>query len=385
LREADTLAAAGYEVRVVSRQTDAMFREHDRRLMEGRGWRLQTVSLDRHGDSTREWMIEAVRAKVFERLFQIGLRTESITASAYIRGLRAAVRIACTEKADWFIAHTHAALPIAATAAKRWNAKLGFDCEDLLSELDGEPHEVVRSIERTYLSRCDYVSVPSESIAERLVEQYGIPAPVVLYNVFPLRLAETLVSPKRRPASDVLRLHWFGQTIGEGRGLEEAIEGARLLGARVQLHLRGRVSQEYRTRLESLARRDGASVELTFHPIVRHCELITTMDQFDVGLALESPANGGYARTVTNKFFSYMLAGLAIAATDTAGQCEALSQAPGTGFSYPAGEPRALAENLRRWIDEPGSLLAAQLASWNAARSRFCWDIEKDSFFNLLN
>jgi glycosyltransferase involved in cell wall biosynthesis len=385
LREADSLAGAGYEVRVVSRQTDATLREHDRHLMEGRSWRLQTVKLYRNGDSSREWMIEAVRAKVFGRLFQGGLRTENITASAYVRGLRATVRMACTEKADWFIAHTHAALPIAATAAKHWKAKLGFDCEDLLAELDGEPREVVRSIERTYLSRCDYVSVPSQSIAERLVEQYGIQSPVVLYNVFPLKLAEALMSPGQRPASEVLRLHWFGQTIGEGRGLEEAIEGARLLGARVQLHLRGRVTEEYRNRLEFLARRDGGSVELTFHLIVRHDELIRTMDQFDVGLALERPSSGGYARTVTNKFFSYMLAGLAIAATDTAGQREALSQTPGAGFSYPAGEPQTLADKLRHWIDDPGLLRAAQEASWNAARKRFCWEIEKEKFLSLLN
>jgi glycosyltransferase involved in cell wall biosynthesis len=385
LREADTLAAAGHDVRVVSKQTDATLREHDQKVMESRIWRLQTVSLHRDGSSSHKWMIEAARTKVFERLFQVGLRTESIAASAYIRGLRATVKLTSAEKADWFIAHTQSALPIAVTAAKRWNAKVGFDCEDLLAEMNGEPRELVRSIERTYLSQCDYVSVPSESIAARLVEQYRIQAPVVLYNVFPLKLAETLVNPGQRRASNVLRLHWFGQTIGEGRGLEEAIEGARLLGARVQLHLRGRVSGEYRSHLESLARQDGASVELNFHPIIRHDELIKTMDQFDVGLALESPGNGGYARTVTNKFFSYMLAGLAIAATDTRGQHEAMSQALGAGFLYPAGAPHVLAEKLRHWIDDPHSLRVAQQTSWNAARQRFSWEIEKTKFLSLLN
>ena len=56
------------------------------------------------------------------------------------------------------------------------------------------------------------------------------------------------------------------------------------------------------------------------------------MEAFDVGLALERPENANYSRTVTNKLFSYLLAGLAVAASDTPGQRQVMSQVPNAGI-----------------------------------------------------
>jgi glycosyltransferase involved in cell wall biosynthesis len=88
---------------------------------------------------------------------------------------------------------------------------------------------------------------------------------------------------------------------------------------------------------------------------------------------------------VTNKVFSYLLAGLAIAATDTPGQREILDQAPTAGFLYPAGNPTVLAEKLGNWIDSPSLLLEAKQAAWDVARSKFCWDVEETKFLHLLS
>jgi glycosyltransferase involved in cell wall biosynthesis len=180
-------------------------------------------------------------------------------------------------------------------------------------------------------------------------------------------------------------LHWCGQTIGEGRGLEEAVKAAGLLGTAVELHLRGHVSEGIRARLESIAGSHGANARLIFHPVVDHDELISTLDQFDVGLSLERLENPNYSRAATNKLFSYLLGGLAVAATDTMGHREIFDVVPAVGFLYPAGQPAALAEKLRAWINDPNSLRAAKQAAWDSARSRFCWDLEKEKFLSLLN
>jgi len=383
LREADALSAAGHDVRVVCRQTDSTLTTSDSQLMSVRPWKLQPVVLNRNGDSRGRWLIEATRAKAFEQLFQLGLRNERVASRSYVRGLGAAVDIASSEKADWFIAHTQAALPIASAAAGRWNGKLGFDCEDLLSELGTDPPEIIELIEREYLPACDYISVPSQSIGERLSERYNIRPPVVLYNVFPRELADGMLEPEDRPAVEAFRLHWFGQTIGEGRGLEEAIEAIKQIDGKVELHLRGRVIEQYRARLESLAVGDSRR-QIVFHPLIAHDELIRSLEQFDVGLALERPENGGYARTVTNKVFSYLLGGLAIAATDTPGQREVLERIPKAGFLYEAGKPEVLARGLQRWLADRDAVRAAQQCAWAAARQRFCWDLEKEKFLNLL-
>jgi glycosyltransferase involved in cell wall biosynthesis len=274
---------------------------------------------------------------------------------------------------------------VAAAAARRWNAKLGFDCEDLLSEAGSDSDNVIRYIEGRYLPLCDYSSVPSQGIAERIAKQYGVKSLLVLYNVFSSNLAQDMEPPASRPITKTLKLHWFGQTIGEGRGIEEALLAMKSLKGQVELNLRGWVSERYRVMLESLAGKQGSGAKIVFHPPVDHDELIKTMGQFDVGLALERPENIGYSLTVTNKVFSYLLAGLAIAASDTPGQREIMDQIPSAGFLYEAGRPELLSRGLQHWIDDTNALRLAQQAAWDAARNRFCWDIEREKFFKALS
>ena len=237
-------------------------------------------------------------------------------------------------------------------------------------------------LERAYLPACDYVSAASPVMAERLQQQYQIPAPTVLYNVFPLAMATGLKPPEQRPPNACLRLHWSGQTAGPGKGLEEAIKAAALAGGGVEVFIRGTPWGDFQATLSRMAREKN--VPLTFLPHVPHDELVGTMGQFDIGLALERASDRNYSITVTNKFFSYMLAGLAIAATDTPGQREVLQQVPAAGFIYPCGCPEALAEQFRRWRDNRDSLLTAQRAAWLAARDRYCWDVEKAKYLALF-
>lgn len=291
---------------------------------------------------------------------------------------------AAREPADWFIAHTQAALPAAAEAARHWHARLGFDCEDLLAYVEDERQEMVRTIEAQYIRSCDYVSAASETMAERLAADYGIAHPVVLYNVCPLAAAEGLTAPRKRFSRSPVRLHWFGQTIGPGRGIEEAIQAMAHLPDEVELHLRGYRAQGFREKVDELGKSNDLGARIFFHPPTEHDELIGTLDEFDVGLALERPEHGNYARTVTNKVFSYMLGGLAIAATDTPGQREVLARVPAAGFLYPAGDLSALTRRLGEWVENRQRLRAAQQAAWDAARARFCWDIEKQKFLRLF-
>ena len=378
LREADTLHEAGHDVRVVCRHSDQEMTESDRRLMLTKGWRLQAVDLRRNGPEHRSWLVESLRSKFYEQLFNAGVHTPKVISRCYVRGFARLVSLAASEPADWFIAHTQAALPIAAEAARRHRARLGFDCEDLLAEDGTDPSNVVRLIEQIYLPSCDYVTTPSPGIGQHLSRAYGIRAPVVLYNVFPLSLADSIQPPAERSYSSVLRLHWFGQTIGPERGIEEAVKAVGLLNGKAELHLRGRVSEQYRATLESLAQSCGAIGQPVFHPLVDHQNLIKAIGEFDAGLASEQPNRKNYSLTVTNKIFSYLLPGLAIAATDTPGQREVLDQVPSGGFLWPAGDPSALAAGLRRWIEDHNTLRRVQQASWDAARTRFCWDREKD-------
>jgi len=293
-------------------------------------------------------------------------------------------KLASAEPADWIIGHTQPALPAAAAAAKYRKTRLGFDCEDLLSET-GEPScEAMRAIERRYLPECQYVSVTSNCMAAHLMRTFAISRPAVLYNVFPLSLAEGMMPPLARPTYSRLRLHWVSQTLGIERGLQDILEACARLREKVELHLRGHASEERKSVILDFAERCGITKSIKFHPLIEHDAVVKSMEQYDVGLALERPDHQNYSRTVTNKVFSYLLAGLAIAATDTPGQREILNQVPTAGFLYPAGNSTVLADKLGNWIDSPGLLLEAKQAAWDAARSKFCWDVEETKFLQLL-
>jgi glycosyltransferase involved in cell wall biosynthesis len=383
LREADTLADAGHEVRVVSPSFTAELDRRDRQQVERRKWRHQKVEYlpVGIGGKARSFFIRGRRRGAAELQERFG--NGPWAEYAYTAALPELRRQAELEPADWFIAHAQAALPVAAAAAKRWRARLGFDCEDLLSEHGTDPVDIVRQIEMRYLRHCDYISAPSKGIAHRLQRDYGVTLPLVLYNVFPLHLAAAMLAPVQRPLGPNIRLHWFSQTIGAGRGIEEAIVACGMLGEGVELHLRGKPAEGYEATVRELASQHNVQLEL--HPQVKHDVLISSMDQFDVGLALERAEHTNYALTVTNKIGSYLLAGLAIAATDTPGQREVLEQTPGAGFLYPSGQAHLLAEGLRLWQQDRVALQAAQQAAWDVARSRFCWDREAGEWLALLS
>jgi glycosyltransferase involved in cell wall biosynthesis len=382
LREADSLSEAGHDVRVVTPSFTLALDQRDEQHLALRKWRHQKIDYvsEGLGGNARSIFMRGRRRMAFELHERFG--GHRLAEYGYTTALPELRRQAMREPADWFIAHAHAALPAAAAAAHRWNARLGFDCEDLLAERETDPANIVRLIEKTYLSDCDYVSTPSQGIADRLQGDYGIEPPVVLYNVFPLHLAEGMSPPAERSPSPVLRLQWFGQTIGPGRGIEEAIEACGLLDESVELHLRGNPSAGFEAVLEALAAQH--KVKLRLHPQIGHDDLIRSLSLFDVGLALERQENVGAALTVSNKIGSYLLAGLAIAASDTPGQREVLNQVPNAGFLYEAGKPELLAKGLQRWLDNRDAMSAAQQCAWDAARERFCWDIEKEKFLKLL-
>lgn len=378
-READTLSELGHDVRVVAPSRSAYLGEKDRRLLSTRKWRLDSVDVEVDGKRSRA---AAFLARAKRRLAEEAaqwVRSLWIYERAYTPAYSELVARACREPADWYIAHAQGALPVAARAAARWNGKMGFDCEDLLSLSRTDPTEVVLALEKTYLGKCAYVSVTSQCMADYLTHQYRMKPPIILYNVFPLALAAGLPSPdarEPRTAETPLRLHWFGQTVGTGRGLEEIIDAMAAVNGPAELHLRGNVRPEFRAALLERARERGRAEAVHFHPLVDHDEVIRQMRGFDVGLALERPDDDNYSRTVTNKFFSYMLAGLAVLATDTPGQREVCRSIPDAATLYSAGDTRALAGILQGWLDQPQRLRAAQVAAWNATRERYCWDIE---------
>ena len=77
---------------------------------------------------------------------------------------------------------------------------------------------------------------------------------------------------------------------------------------------------------------------------------------------------------LTNKAFTYILAGMAVAVTDTPGQ-HALGVDLGRAAALvPAGNIDALAAAFARWASDPAELDCAKRTAWNAATRRWHWE-----------
>lgn len=79
-----------------------------------------------------------------------------------------------------------------------------------------------------------------------------------------------------------------------------------------------------------------------------------------------------------------MMAGLAVAAVRTEGQSHILAETPGAGFTYEAGNTTELAAQVNLLIRNPERLRACRFRAFEAAQSRFNWEVEQCKFIELV-
>jgi glycosyltransferase involved in cell wall biosynthesis len=245
--------------------------------------------------------------------------------------------------------------------------------EDLLyADRQSRPLKLLRQAERFALEHAVYSSATAQSMADALTAAYRCPPPIVIRNSFPLQPRSRADAPANTGAPSFI---WFSQTIGPGRGLELFLAAWARTTRPSRVYLLGDERPGYRRKLLDRlppARRG----DLHFIPLVTPEQLPAKLAEFDLGLALEPhwPLNRNI--TITNKILQYLNAGLAVIATDTAGQQEVMRAAPDCGLLVTAHETTECAERLDALLGDPVRLRAMQLAARAAAAREFCWERE---------
>lgn len=387
VKEADALAEAGHAVHVVCAHWASWADETDRALLATRRFSCTYVG-GRPGNSSR-YLWTRIRHRLGKELLRLPITSPAPTwalcrVSPELQ--RAAERI----DADIYIAHNMGALPAAWGAAKRRGAKLGFDAEDFHSGMS--PQSETPSIEKVLTERferqvlpwCDYVTAAAPLIAERYAAKYQIPTPATILNVFPLsdRPNSFRNSEEGRP----LTLYWFSQTIGADRGLEDIIRALGVLREyAVVLNIQGVWEVGYEEKLHRLAAEQQLRPEqlVSLPPTVPDA-LVRLASTYDVGLALEPGRDENNDIALSNKLFTYFLAGNAICATSTQGQRGLVEEAKGVGFCYEPGDVNSLATQLRPWCVDREALNIARRRAWGYGTQKFNWDLEKSKFLAVV-
>jgi glycosyltransferase involved in cell wall biosynthesis len=383
VKEADVLHSQGYEVVALGVETVPSVSVFDNELQRVRPWRLMTVNMERRGLFSRAWM--RWRRSRLER----DLPSCSLEMLGEVTALGRGALLAEIDRfaPDLVIAHSIAALTVAALARERFGISYAFDMEDYHpGECPGDSSAPANRVAFEVLNRClkgaRYVTAASPGIAEEAERVFNVKGIVPILNSFPLRDLPSGPSRERHPGG--LSLYWFSQTLGLDRGIPEAIAACGHLRGEVQLHLRGSVSPAVQRQIQSLIDQAGVSHRCHLHGWCHPDEMIERAAEHDVGLALENKQTWNRDLAISNKILAYPLAGLAVVATRTRGQTWVMDQMPEAGFMYEVGDVKGLAEGLQRWVDDPGALRSARLAARTAAESRFCWEKEAPRFLETV-
>jgi glycosyltransferase involved in cell wall biosynthesis len=312
--------------------------------------------------------------------------SEMLQLAALVRVGPELAAAALRHPARLYIAHHAAVLPVAAKAAAKFDGRVGYDAEDFYAGIQAPAmfQRNIENIERRYLPACDYVTASSREIADAYSKKYRITPPVTVRNVFPLFQRPAAFRIGR--ALEPLRLYWFSQCIGSGRGLEDVVGAMALLGnCEVELHLRGRWQAGYREQLFALARSGGVrSHRIVSHEPAPPDDMVRLAAEYDVGLALEQPVDRNKTVCLSNKLFVYLLAGNAVAATNVGAQESLVAELGSAATSFAPGDIASLASHLHNWYHDRASLEESRRLAWEWGERRYNWDIEKRAFLSAV-
>ena len=375
LKAADALHDAGYEVRVISTLHTRWAAAADRELHARRSWRWEPIPCGRR-QAPLTWAVTGVRTRAACAAARAlgGEVPYPLAVRAFTRTHAELVRAIVRQPADLLYGGTTGALAALVDAARLSGTPAGVDFEDFhcgehaAAGTGALMNDLAATIMARVVAEASFVTAGSAAIAAACEARFGV-RPVVINNVFGLPAA-----PRARAGGGPLRLYWFSQTIGPGRGLEDVIRGAGRAGIACELHLRGRPAAGYAAALQRLAAQAAPDLRLAVHAPSAPDGMVDACRGFDAGIAAEQEEVPNRALSLSNKALTYPLAGLAMVLTDTPGQRPLATDLRGDAVVVAPGDGEALADGLARWAAARSLLRRAQEAAWDAARSRWHWE-----------
>lgn len=327
-KEAVTLAAAGHDVTVV-----ALWQQGLPLAESGHGYRVHRLRL-----RTRTW-----RGGRLAPLFK------------YLEFAYRVMRFAGQHPADVFHANDANTLPAAWLAMRRFRVALVYDAHELEtgrnfgnSTLAGFYQRFWSLPERLLIRKADAVITVCESIADALVQLYGISRPTVVINcpekreiVRSNRLREELRIPPD------LRIVLYQGAVASGRGLEPFLDAVQdVSGVAAVVLGDGPLLQGLRERAQS------GALERVFLPgKVPLSALADYTASADIGITTIQATCRSYYYALPNKLFEYIHAGLPVVGSDLP-EIARVIRSFDVGEVVDPDDSGAIADALRRLLDD---------------------------------
>lgn len=379
VKEAIALAADGYKIKVIYCPLSPWADAFDEQLFQAHP-QINWIQAGYHPLRQKALYVYArLRQKFYKGLYKLFGDVNDAAIRSMVLYSQELVAEAKKHEADLFIGHNPGALPAVIKAAKKYHAKAGFDFEDFHKgeDTEGSLHWIkIKQTEERYIPLLNFATAASPLIATAYQSLFTALAVTAVNNCFPL----SYVTQKQNllPVKP-LKLFWFSQYIGLKRGLETVLEAmGKMKKGDVELTLLGNCSAELKNYFHSCAVKNGVDIsQVKFPGTVAENEITMIAASHHIGLACEVAHTVNRDICLTNKIFMYLLAGNAIAFSNTKAQEFFLSQYPGIGVMYQQNNAEQLASLFQQYIDEAALLQQHQQAAGQLATAVLHWEKEK--------
>jgi glycosyltransferase involved in cell wall biosynthesis len=393
LKEAQTLQAAGYKVRVYALQTTPPTAPREI-LDDG----IEVVRVVRSPFAGVRRRIGLNRPAPAGAAQSAGAGAAGATPHAVKRRtprwrlmLRLASRV--ISHLSWLtkvvasrpaVVHSHDVntLPTSWLAARLSGARLVYDAHEISTDREGyqSVRKAVGWVEKRLMPRADATITTTEARARFFARAYRIALPLVLQN----RPRRQAVPRLGRDLRAELRLahDWpiiiYQGGLQSGRGLERLVTVAASLPASYLVLVGGgRLEGDLKQRVADL----DAGNRIHFVPKVDLKELLAYTRGADIGVQpIENTCLNHYT-TDSNKLFEYLMCGLPVVASDMP-EIRKVVEAGECGLLVPPGSSADLAAALSRLIED-GELRRRLAANAQEAARTYNWEAQEQLLVDL--
>lgn len=281
---------------------------------------------------------------------------------------------------DLILCHDYLTADIGLSLSKKFNSKISIDCHEYATnQFIHDPHWVrwhqagVNLLQKSYFPRMDGITTVCDGIAELLNKEYNLKRPVQVVRSTPSYSAQPF-----RPVKDRVKVLYHGE-IYAARGLHFAVRSLHLWNQQYELILRGYSDPDYVDSLWKIARETGVEDRLKIEPPVPFDQIIPKANEADIGYFIHEDTGPQRRFTLPNKFFEYVMAGLAVCISNLP-EMARLTKQYDLGVLVNSCDEEVIAATINNLgIEE---INAFKLASHNAAQ-KLNWNFEQHSMLSL--
>jgi hypothetical protein len=382
VKEADSFAESGYDVTVLYCYVADWAQQLDIPILARAKWKYLQIG----GKNKFEIKYQTSRLLfAFYRFVNEKISSSFFLEKAHARCYKKMLRYSLGLKADWYIGHNPGAMAIAAKAATSLKALAGFDFEDYhRGEFVNTNSPILKRqmlIENKYIDSFYYLSAASILIKYKIEKDFsnfkGLF--ITILNCFSKREVYNI---KAREDDSILHLFWFSQHVNKNRGLEIVCEALKQINDyNIHITFAGNCNEEMKNYLFNAM--IGLEKNIHFSGLIESDKLISFSSQFDIGLALEPNFSENNDIALSNKIFTYLLAGNALIISETSMQ-KIFNEEYGVGKSFPINNKEILIECIK-YFRNRSNLVQQKEYNYQLAKEKLNWEVESKKLLALIN